>query len=131
MSDGETETSTEEWNPDSVIEFFSDGTLIDSYVVDGETKTSTGEWIQHGDAISLQYSTMSGTDTHDDGGHTTWQTEWASCEGTINGDTMSGTDSSSTHNDYEPPDSCQACLGRSYEGSCSYRWSATKIDSGP
>lgn len=114
-----------EW--DSIIDFHRDGTF--THVVDGVTGVSTGEWVQKGDTIRLQFNLWSDS-TSPDGvwKSVSWQSEGDTYEGTINGDTMSGTGSSLTHHDmdYEEVPS----ESYSYDTTCSYRWTASRVDAG-
>jgi hypothetical protein len=114
----------------SIIEFHSDGTFTESvlesyYLNDGvwkEVEFSTavvmGEWIQYGETIRLQYSPWSDTAAGD---YETWQSEGDSYEGTINGDTMSGTGSGLTH---------ISDGSLSYDHFSSNHWTASRISTG-
>jgi hypothetical protein len=119
---------------DSVIDFYNDGTFTNSYMVDGLTETTTGEWTQYGDTVRLQYNPKPMNepkclDCSEDYVIEEWQSEGDTDEGTIKGDTMSGTSSSSGHGksySKQNPENVSY-----YDFSCSYRWYASRVDTGP
>ena len=99
---------------DSVIDINNDDTFTASNYDNG-----AGNWVQSGDTIRLQQNPRPGQDS---GSLKIWQSEGDTYEGTINGDTMSGTGLSVTH----------LSLGGQNEGdtSCSNHWSASRVGTG-
>jgi len=104
---------------DSVIDFHYDGT----FTID---RVTAGEWVQYGDTISLQFNPkpMSEHKVSEDFVNEQWY-DGPTIEATINGDTMSGTGSSSSHSKsyfkQHPEQTYYA------DHSCSYRWSASRV----
>lgn len=108
---------------DSIINFYQDGSLSQSYGSTGQT--NTGEWVQDGDTIHIQFDPTSGSVDFGNGCRATWQYERDTYEGTIKGDTMSGTGSSLSHDNAIAPDPINTF---SYDSSCSCSWSANRVD---
>lgn len=105
---------------DSLIEFHIDGTFTAPSEINGIKGTITGEWTQDGNVIRFQH-TQSGS--LDGGKGSNWQSE-SSSEGTIKGDTMSGTGLTVTHNNFYPQDPVNS---HSIDIYCSDRWSASRV----
>jgi len=111
------------------IDFYNDGTFIISN--EENTETTIGEWTQYGNTIRFQCKPFE-EEIHDENayGYQTivWQSKGDTYEGTIDGDTISGTISSSFYigGRYrnEPDSRPSHDIG---EVSCPGRWSASRI----
>ena len=100
---------------DSVIDFNNDGTFTGTVSELGSASDIAGKWVQSGDTIRFQQNPWPEQDTDL---CKTWQSEGDTYEGTINGDTMSGSGSSISHN------SC------GHDLSCPNHWSASRVGTG-
>ena len=107
---------------DFVIDINNDGTFTGTYTGTG-TGTISGKWVQSGDTIRFQQDPKPEIDS---GSSKEWQSDGDAYEGTINGDTMSGTGSEIWHQsvlesvDYVPIQ----------DYTCPSHWSASRVGTG-
>ena len=100
---------------DSVIDFNNDGTFTGTVSELGSASDIAGKWVQSGDTIRFQQNPWPEQDTDL---CKTWQSEGDTYEGTINGDTMSGSGSSISH------------ISCGHDLSCPNHWSASRVGTG-